>query len=135
MELYIRIKDGQPFEHPILCDNFRAAFPNVDTDNLPPEFAKFERISPPTTGVYEVYEGVTYEWRNGLVTDVHHIRKMTAQEKTAKQNEVKAQWAEHGFASWTFDETTCLFQPPVLYPNDGKQYRWDEKTTSWIEVV
>jgi hypothetical protein len=135
MKLFIRIKDGQPFEHPILCDNFRASFPDVDTNNLPPEFAKFERIAPPTTEVYEIYEGVTYEWDNGIVKDVHHVRAMTEQEKQSKQDAVKAAWEENGFASWTFDEETCLFQPPILYPNDGKPYRWDEETTSWIEVV
>ena len=94
------------------------------------------RIEAPVAGVYEVYEGVTYEWQDGLVTDVHHVRAMTTEEKTAKQNEVKAQWAANeGFASWTFDEETCSFQPPVTYPNDGKTYRWDEETTSWAETA
>jgi hypothetical protein len=44
MNLYIQIKDGQPFEHPIFEDNFIQAFPNVDINNLPLEFAKFRRI-------------------------------------------------------------------------------------------
>ena len=61
MKLYIRIKDGQTFEHPIFEDNFREAFPDVDVNNLPDEFAHFERVAPPTRGVYEVYEG-TKEW-------------------------------------------------------------------------
>ena len=25
--------------------------------------------------------------------------------------------------------------PPVEYPNDGKNYSWDEETISWIEVL
>ena len=41
MELFIQIRNGQPFEHPIFGDNFRQAFPDVDVDNLPPEFARF----------------------------------------------------------------------------------------------
>ena len=41
MELFIRIKDGEPFEHPIFGDNFRAAFPDIDSDNLPPDFVRF----------------------------------------------------------------------------------------------
>ena len=32
MELYIRIVDGKPFEHPILGDNFRSVFPDIDTN-------------------------------------------------------------------------------------------------------
>lgn len=39
------------------------------------------------------------------------------------------------FASWVLDDTTCLWNAPVAYPADGKQYVWDEATTSWKEVV
>ena len=38
------------------------------------------------------------------------------------------------FASWTLNETSCLWEAPVPYPNDGKRYTWDEATTSWVEV-
>jgi len=44
MNLYIQIKNGQPFEHPIFEDNFIEAFPDADINNLPSEFAKFRRI-------------------------------------------------------------------------------------------
>jgi len=27
-----------------------------------------------------------------------------------------------------------LWEPPTPMPADGKQYRWDEPTTSWQEV-
>lgn len=86
MELYIRIKDGQPFEHPILGDNFRQAFPDVDVNNLPPEFAKFERIEKANLGVYEVLTSnlPTYEFVDGICKDVWHKRNMTAEEKNSK---------------------------------------------------
>ena len=135
MELFIQIRNGQPFEHPIFGDNFQQAFPNIDTDNLPESFARFLRIEAPVAGVYEVYEGVTYEWQDGSVTDVHHVRAMTAGEITAKQDAVKASWAETGFSSWVFDENRCVFNAPVTYPTDGKMYQWDEDTTSWVEVT
>lgn len=134
MELYIQIKNGQPFEHPILGDNFSQAFPEIDTNNLPESFARFERVEPPTVNVYEVYEGVTYEWQNDLVIDVHHVRSMTVEEIAAKQDAVKAGWAEDGYASWVFDEAICAFKAPTSYPTDGKVYRWDESTVSWVEV-
>ena len=38
------------------------------------------------------------------------------------------------FASWTLNETSCLWEAPVAYPTDGKHYVWDEATTSWVEV-
>jgi hypothetical protein len=39
------------------------------------------------------------------------------------------------YASWTLNETTCLWDSPIPYPTDGKNYSWDEPTTSWIEVT
>ena len=39
------------------------------------------------------------------------------------------------FNSWTLNETTCLYEAPILMPDDGKMYRWDEETTSWIEIT
>lgn len=135
MELFIRIVDGQPFEHPIEGGNFRAAFPDVDTDNLPSNFARFTRIEEPLLGVYEVCDGCTYEWDGDIVKDVHQVRDMTEEEKTTKQNEAKALWADKGYASWVFNEETCSFDPPTPYPDDGNLYGWDEETTSWVEVT
>ena len=39
------------------------------------------------------------------------------------------------FASWTLNEDSCLWEPPVAYPTDGKIYSWDEDTTNWVEVT
>lgn len=38
------------------------------------------------------------------------------------------------YPSWVLIETTCQWESPVPYPSDGRQYRWDEATISWIEV-
>lgn len=135
MELFIQIRDGQPFEHPILGYNFREAFPHIDPNNLPPEFARFERVEPPRVGVYEVLLNSTYQWVDGVIKDVWVVRPMTAQEKLDKQKDVKESWANGGFPSWTFDEAWCRFVPPVPYPTDGKRYSWDEASISWVEVA
>ena len=39
------------------------------------------------------------------------------------------------FSSWTLDETTCQWEAPVVYPDDGKEYYWDEATTNWKEDI
>ena len=39
------------------------------------------------------------------------------------------------FASWILNESSCLWDAPVAYPDDGKRYNWDEATTAWIEVT
>lgn len=136
MELFIRVSDGQPVDHPIMGDNFRDAFPHIDVNNLPPEFARFTRVVPPVVSVYEVYEGVTYEFDGSGFTDVHHVRPMTDDEKLVKQNAAKASWVEQkGFPSWVFDEAMCIFKAPVDMPKDGKQYSWDEPNVRWVEYV
>lgn len=38
------------------------------------------------------------------------------------------------YPSWILNETTGLWDPPVAYPTDGKNYTWDEATQSWVEV-
>jgi hypothetical protein len=39
------------------------------------------------------------------------------------------------FASWTLDEKTCLWEAPVAYPTDNKEYVWDEFVIGWVEVT
>ena len=37
-------------------------------------------------------------------------------------------------ASWTLNEETCQWEPPVAYPDDGKNYKWNEENQSWDEI-
>lgn len=39
------------------------------------------------------------------------------------------------YDSWTLNGFSCLWEPPVAYPDDGQLYVWDEDTTTWIEAV
>ena len=43
-------------------------------------------------------------------------------------------YAPQPFPSWTLNNQTWIWEAPVPYPDDGKLYRWDEETTSWVEV-
>jgi hypothetical protein len=43
-------------------------------------------------------------------------------------------YAPQPFPSWILNNQTWLWEAPVPYPNDDKLYRWDEDTTSWVEV-
>jgi hypothetical protein len=47
---------------------------------------------------YEVYEGVTYQWFDDIVKDVHNVRPMTDEERAAKTAELEAV-ANHAFIS------------------------------------
>ena len=45
------------------------------------------------------------------------------------------------FPSWTLNDTTCLWDPPMPQPSDGKAYLWDESlyqsdnTKGWVEFI
>ena len=43
-------------------------------------------------------------------------------------------YAPQPFPSWTLDNNTCLWQPPVAMPDDGNLYNWNESTLSWDKI-
>lgn len=36
------------------------------------------------------------------------------------------------FPSWTLNNETADWDPPVPMPTDGKMYNWDESKTKWV---
>ena len=44
-------------------------------------------------------------------------------------------YAPSPYASWRLNTTTWSWEAPTAMPTDGKSYRWDEPTTSWVEVT
>lgn len=38
------------------------------------------------------------------------------------------------YPSWILNEFSCLWEPPVTYPNNDKLYQWNEETQSWTEL-
>lgn len=41
--------------------------------------------------------------------------------------------AKH-FASWVLNEDSCVWEPPIPYPDDGRVYDWNEEAVSWVLV-
>jgi len=35
------------------------------------------------------------------------------------------------YNSWSLNETTCLWEPPVAHPNNGESYIWNEDDQTW----
>jgi hypothetical protein len=44
-------------------------------------------------------------------------------------------YAPQPFSSWILNNKTWLWEAPVAMPTDGKNYKWDEATTNWVEKV
>ena len=42
--------------------------------------------------------------------------------------------APQPYNSWTLNEDTCQWESPVVYPDDGKMYTWDEAAVGWVAV-
>ena len=40
-------------------------------------------------------------------------------------------YAPQPYQSWTLNEDSCVWEPPVPYPTDGELYNWNEETQSW----
>lgn len=38
------------------------------------------------------------------------------------------------FESWTLNETSCLWEPPVAMPSEGGPYVWNETEQKWDSV-
>ena len=38
------------------------------------------------------------------------------------------------YDSWVLNEDTCMWDPPVPMPDDGKLYKWDEDIVNWVEI-
>ena len=133
MNLFIKLKDGKPYEHPVCYENMQAAFPNFNFENLPNDWATFEQTPLPSIGVYEVYDGFFYSIQNGVVKQIHKVRPMTVEEKIEKQTQVKKNFELLGLKSWKFNEEICDFDPPIPYPSNGKKYYWEESDLAWIE--
>lgn len=43
-------------------------------------------------------------------------------------------YAPQPYPSWTLNEDSCVWEPPVAYPTDGEFYNWNEETQSWDAV-
>jgi hypothetical protein len=151
MNLYIEEENGAAKNHPALEENLVQVWGCV-----PDHWKPFVNTERPVLKLYEICDENVYGIVNDVYTDVWNVRDMTAEEKLAKQNEVKAQWQQRlnlqNFATWVFDEDLCRYVAPVPrpegdfkwsgiknnwvalppYPTDGKLYTFDITTEAWI---
>lgn len=132
MNLYIQVKDGLPFEHPVLESNLRQTYPLASYKNIPEGFAKFTRILKPKVGPYEMCKSGPYIWceEGQCFKDNWTVRPMT---HTEKVNKIRSVWlSKGGYDSWIVNEDTYEMEAPTAKPDDGQEYEWDEETLSWV---
>ena len=43
-------------------------------------------------------------------------------------------YAPQPYPSWTLNETSCIWEAPIAYPDDGNRYIWNEDTQQWDQI-
>jgi hypothetical protein len=87
---------------------------------------------------YNTYGGKHYDPDTGLEDDKPQLRKNYAGIGGIYDSVRDAFYASQPYPSWTLDEDTCIWGPPVPQPADmspEKMYEWDEDTTAWVEIT
>jgi hypothetical protein len=134
MNLYIETENGVTKNHPAFEDNLLQAF-----GSIPTRWEPFTRVERPIPSVYQILESdaPVYTKVDGVWTDVWSLREMTAEEKTAKQQVVIAEFNAREQASnwsaWTLDEATCTMVPPIPHPDpiEGVMVFWCGADNNW----
>jgi hypothetical protein len=95
MKFFIQMNNGVPHEHPIFEQNFLEAFPDIDPENLPENFAKFERKEVPADLIPTPYQRLVVDYvygDDGIVRDVWRAEDVSPEERdeifSSKLNEV-----------------------------------------------
>ena len=121
MAHYAKVKDGVVTQVIVAEAEFFDTF--VDTD--PGEWIQTS---------YNTRGGVHYNPETNEPDDGTPLRKNYAGIGYTYDVEKDAFIPPQPFDSWTLNDDTCLWEPPVAYPDDGSVYIWDEDTTSWVAV-
>lgn len=86
----------------------------------------------------------SYNTRGGI-----HYDPVTKQPSQDQSKAIRKNYAGIGFTynnledcfippkpypSWNLNPTTCLWDSPVPYPEDGSNYTWDETGQAWVKL-
>jgi hypothetical protein len=81
---------------------------------------------------------------NDFINKLYNTRDVWKQ--TSYNNNIRKNFAGIGFTydqardafippkpypSWSLNETTCLWEAPVAYPDDENKYTWNETNQTW----
>jgi hypothetical protein len=89
---------------------------------------------------YNVRGGIYYDQATGLPAD-NQAEVIAAQDGRQRKNyagigyrydtERDAFIPPTPYPSWKLNEDTCLWDAPIPYPSDNKQYIWNEAAQEW----
>ena len=82
---------------------------------------------------YNTRDGVHYDIETGLPSEDQSkaLRKNFAAIGCVYDSEKDCFYPPKPHESWIFDEKTGYYFAPIQYPNDGKEYIWNEENKVW----
>jgi hypothetical protein len=101
---------------------------NSDINNLP-----FPESEPVGIAFLNAWAGQSFIWKQTSYNGT--FRKNFAGSGFTYDAVRDAFIAPQPYPSWTLNESTCKWEPPVECPTDGKPYVWNESTLSWDALV
>jgi hypothetical protein len=122
MAHYAKVKDGVVTQVIVAEPEFFDTF----VDNEPGEWLQTS---------YNTFGGKHFDPDTGEEDDGTPLRMNYAGVGFTYDRDKDAFIPPQTYPSWVLNEDTCLWEPPVEMPSDGKYYKWGEETTSWIEVI
>ena len=122
MAHYAKVKDGVVTQVIVA----EAEFFDTFVDNEPGEWIQTS---------YNTRGGVHYNPETNEPDDGTPLRKNYAGIGFTYDPDRDAFIPPQPYDSWTLNETTCLWEAPVEYPDDGEMYEWNEETTTWDLVT
>ena len=149
MTFYLKIEDSKIVGDLLLESNLKRLFPSHDwASGLPPSgYVVCAVEDSPQLGPYQKWDP-NYPTRfyyqllsDGTAKRVWAVVYLDDDEKKAKQDAVKKEWADEnaaedktGYDTWVFFDSYCCYLPPQgLPPDDGKDYIWDTTDKVWKE--
>ena len=165
MKLYIEIENGAPKNHPAFEDNLLEAFGAIPAHwelfvHVPRPVPGVDEVLDSDVSTYEKINGA---WTDVWVLRSITVEEKAIKDQEKKQKEIdayKIAWAglpqRDNFFAWVFNEETIKYEPPIprptdreviwsganngwvdkpQKPDDGKEYKLDFYTSSWVEVT
>lgn len=149
MTFYLKIEDSKIVGDLLLESNLKRLFPSHDwaSGSPPSGYVVCAVEDSPQLGPYQKWDP-NYPTRfyyqllsDGTAKRVWAVVYLDDDEKKAKQDAVKKEWADEnaaedktGYDTWVFFDSYCCYLPPQgLPPDDGKDYIWDTTDKVWKE--
>ena len=120
-----------------------AHFAKIDDNNIVIDVIVADQDYIDTRHDYEKYVQTSYNTKGGVHYDSDHEPDGgTALRKNFAGIGYTYDWDRDAFIppkpypSWTLNEGTCLWEPPVAEPDDGGIINeWNERTRAWVRIV